>query len=106
MANEDRNDETKQIIGACTGGAAGLIGGGKLGLGLATATVAIPVVGPFLAGAVLIGAPVAGAALGAMAGKRNPTGGVFGLLMSVFIPGGGIGGGAGGPAALPEAGAL
>ena len=50
MATEDRNDETKQIIGACTGGAAGLIGGGKLGLGVAAATAAIPVVGPFLAG--------------------------------------------------------
>ena len=106
MANEDRNDETKQFIGACTGGAAGLIGGGKLGLGVAAATAAIPVVGPFLAGAALIGAPVAGAVLGAMAGKRNPTGGVFGLLMSVFIPGGGIGGGADGPASLPDASML
>jgi hypothetical protein len=101
MANEDRNDETKQFIGACTGGAAGLIGGGKLGLGIVAATVAIPVVGPFLAGTALIGAPVAGAVLGAKAGKQNPTGGVFGLLMSVFIPGG-IGGGDGGPASVPD----
>jgi hypothetical protein len=102
MATEDRNDETKQFIGACTGGAAGLIGGGKLGLGIVAATVAIPVVGPFLAGTALIGAPVAGAVLGAKAGKQNPTDGVFGLLMSVFIPGG-IGGGDGGPASMPDA---
>jgi hypothetical protein len=102
MATEDRHDETKQIIGACTGGAAGLIGGGKLGIGIAAATAAIPVVGPFLAGAALIGGPVAGAILGAKAGKDNPTGGVFGLLMSVFIPGGTGGGDGGAPAGVPD----
>jgi hypothetical protein len=79
-----------------------LIGGGKLGFGLAAATVAIPVIGPFLAGTALIGAPVAGAVLGAKAGKQNPTGGVFGLLMSVFIPGSGGGGEGGAPAGVPD----
>lgn len=88
MSNENHHDEGKQILGACTGGAAGLIGGGKLGIGVAAATAAIPVVGPFLAGAILIGAPVAGAILGAKAGRRNPTGGVMSFFMSIFIPSG------------------
>jgi hypothetical protein len=102
MATEDRNDETKQIIGACAGGTAGLIGGGKLGFGIAAVTVGIPVIGPFLVGTALVGAPVAGAILGAKAGKQNPTGGVFGLMMSVFIPGGGGGGDGGAPTGVPD----
>ena len=101
MAVEDPNDETKQMIGACTGGAAGFIGGGKLGVGIAAATTLIPVIGPFIAGAALVGTPVAGALLGAKAGRQNPTGGVFGLLMSVFVPGGG-GGGDSSPPGLPD----
>ena len=93
MAIEDHNDETKQFLGACTGGAAGLISGGKAGVAIAAATAPIPVIGPFIAGGALIATPIAGAILGAKAGKKNPTGGVFGLLMSVFIPGGGGDGG-------------
>jgi len=59
------------------------------------------VIGPFIAGTALIGTPVAGAILGAKAGKKNPTGGVFSLLMSVFIPWGHGGGDV--PATVPDA---
>jgi len=55
---------------------------------MALTTAAIPVIGIPLASASLICAPVTGAILGAKAGRNNPTGGVFSLLMSVFIPSG------------------
>jgi hypothetical protein len=96
---DDNNNETKRILGAVTGGAAGVIGGGKVGIWLALAMSPIPVVGPALATAVLVGIPVTGGILGAKAGRNNPAGGVFSLLMSGFIPSGS----GGGPEGVPDA---